>query len=95
MLNIGFAFYFMVSGYQWYMYRNVMSNESLHHFWSHNSIVIMFTISINFWIHEGSWIALVFVIASFIYLLQHIMKENYRLIHYSRWTKDIEKDTAL
>lgn len=94
-LNTAFIIYFIVSGYQWFKYRKIMSEGSLHHFWSHNAIVFLFTISINFWILEGSWVSLVFVIASFTHLLQHVMKENYRLIHDGKWAKDLDKSVEL
>lgn len=90
-INISMYFYFVVSAYQIYTYKKTIAEGAIHHLVSHLYIVLFFFISVNLFFLKGYVIP---VLLSLLYMLQHLTKENMRLVKTSRWTESVsdEKD---
>ncbi len=84
LVNASCTLYIFITCMGIYTYRLSLTDDAIHHLLSHIYIVIFFMISINLYIDKGWTIPLVF---SLLHALQHITKENFRLITQNDWVK--------
>lgn len=85
--NSFFIFYFIVTAYQAYMHKHKMTDSAIHHLISHTFIVLFLMISLNLYIYKD-YVLPFFV--SLAHALQHVMKENRRLIETNKWTNSVK-----
>ena len=89
-VNSAFIGYFILVANCLFFNKHKVTDNSMHHILSHSYIVGFFMISTNLYIYKD--LKTPFVI-SFLYLLQHLIKENIRLIKTNKWSEDVcEKD---
>jgi len=88
-LNIVFVLYLIVTIYYSFLNKHKMTSESYHHVWSHTYIVFFLAMSINLYMFKGWVIPLVFAL---LHMVQHVTKENVRLMSSNRWTKDVHDE---
>lgn len=81
--------YLVVSIYQAYKYKNSMSESAYHHFLSHIFIVASAVVSSNLYVYECYITPIIFTI---LYIMQHVYKENNRLLQTNRWTPTVEEN---
>lgn len=86
-VNIGSVLFILATIYQSIKYRDKMSEEAFHHLVSHGYIVLFFCISVDVFYLKEYVSPLIF---TFLYITQHVFKENLRLVCTNRWTKDVE-----
>ena len=87
-LNTLMVVYLISSMYKLIKFRSVLSDESIHHLLSHTFIVMFFLVSVNVYSYSKCTIPLT---VSFAYLLQHLVKENVRLVRTGKWTPSIKE----
>lgn len=88
MVNIAVGVYIIIALYQLYMYNDNMCGGALHHFYSHIFLVVFVAVGINSFILKGYETPLVLAI---LYVLQHVGKENMRLVKTSRWNRSVDR----
>ena len=88
-VNLGSVLFIAITLYQSYKYRDGMTPSAHHHLISHGYLVLFFGLAINVFYFEGYITPLVFV---FLYTLQHVGKENRRLVLTDRWTPTVEDE---
>lgn len=89
MLNIISFGYTVVSLYQIFKYKDKMAIGAVHHLLTHLYIALLATGAVNLYAYNGCVSGLLFVA---LYILQHISKENLRLIRTNRWTDSVERE---
>lgn len=83
--NIVLMSYFIVSIYQGIRYRDQMTDDAFHHFISHIYLAGFLFVGINMLFFYSTAVPLML---SIFYILQHIVKENKRLLKTNSWRKD-------
>lgn len=73
-----------------YKKKDIMTDGAIHHLTSHMLILVFLIIAINLYVYKGFISPLVFVL---LHLLQHVTKENIRLMRTNRWTPTVEDGT--
>lgn len=66
-----------------------MTDGAYHHLISHMLLVTFMIISIDLYVIKGYTLPFVFML---VYLLQHVTKENLRLLDTNRWTPTIHDE---
>lgn len=88
-LNIVFAGYLLITIPYTFIHKSKMTAEAYHHLWSHTYIVIFLAISINVYVYKGFTVPLIFTL---LHVIQHVSKENIRLMSTNRWSKDVKDE---
>lgn len=83
-----YVFVIMKVGYN---RRDKMTNGAYHHLISHTLILVFLIIGIDLYIIEGYIYPLIFTL---LHLVQHVTKENIRLLKTNRWTPSIHDETS-
>lgn len=84
-INSLFVVYILLSTYQAVAYKNNMTPDAFHHFLSHIYIATSLFIGLNMLFIYSICVPLVLAV---LYLLQHIGKENKRLLMTNHWGKE-------
>lgn len=88
-INIVSTFYIVVSVYQRWKHKNTMSSGAYHHMLSHLYITCFSVLAVNIYMLTGIAAPIVF---AFLYIIQHVSKENSRLIKTNKWTDSVSED---
>ena len=88
-IGAGSILFLLSTLYQIVVYKHKMSDTAYHHLISHGYLVLFFSISINVFYFYGYVTPMAF---TFAYVVQHVFKENLRLIHTNKWTEDVKDD---
>ena len=86
-MNVVMVSYVIYAVYQAWMYGHNMTDGAYHHFLSHLYIVLFFLISLNVFIFKGWIVPFLLTLA---YTIQHLTKENLRLIKTGKWTPTVK-----
>ena len=88
-VNIVLIGFIAHTAYLCVVYGRAMGESSRHHLISHGSIVFFFFIALNIFVIKGWIVPLIFVLG---HIIQHVIKENLRLVKTGTWTPEVKDD---
>lgn len=86
-INVATGAFILQSFYLIYRYKSTMASGAYHHLLSHLWIVIYGAISINLYACCDYIYPMIFVA---LHIIQHVVKENLRLVSTGRWTPSVK-----
>ena len=86
-VNVGVFLFLALTVYQSRKHKKTMADGAYHHLISHGWLVFFFAVAVNVFYFKGYVSPLLFV---FMYTVQHVMKENFRLVETNKWTESVD-----